>query len=161
MKRLRTIMILAAAILAVLLGRVLMLPPEPSYHGRTVEEWLETELKLTIKRRLSFVRHHTMLSLEAQQAIKAIGTNAVPTLLEMIHAEDSWAKVRVNSLLDRQQFIGFRYRFTTAWERQSMALWGFQTLAEEARFAAPTLALAATNGPQDMVRYPHPLTSTC
>ena len=49
MKRLRTIMILAAAILAVLLGRVLMLPPEPSYHGRTVEEWLETELKLTIR----------------------------------------------------------------------------------------------------------------
>jgi len=119
---------------------------EPRYHDRTLTQWLDDRTK----RQNPFLTHPAPLSAEAQQAIKSIGTNAVPILLEMVQAKDSAFKTRLNSALNRQRFIKFSSR--PAVEQRAMAFAGFEILGENANSAAPALA-SLTADPDAGVRY--------
>ena len=73
----------------------------------------------------------------AEQAVKAIGSNAIPTLVRWLQTRDSKLKTKMNVLLDKQGFI--RYRFPTAESRQDMAVDGLKLLGTNALSAAPEI----------------------
>jgi hypothetical protein len=56
-------------------------PHEPTYEGRTCRDWL-----------LLAYRNHDR-EIDAHQAIQELGTNAIPTLLEMLRAETDTSQV--------------------------------------------------------------------
>src|SRR2546429_6992218 len=146
MKRLGVIGILALTVSMGLLRFGLVLRKEPQFQGRTLTQWLVDRPK----HRNPFIVRPAPLSVEAQQAVKAIGTNAIPILLEMIQARDSAFKTWLTSVLNRQHLIGFRLQPAT--EQHAMAFAGFEILGEKARAAAPALA-SLINDPDFGVRY--------
>ena len=146
MKRLSLISILALTVSMGLLTFGLLLRKEPQFQGRTLTQWLVDRPKYENP----FIVRPAPLSVEAQQAVKAIGTNAIPILLEMIQARDSAFKTWLASALNRQRIIGFR--LLPATEQRAMAFGGFEILGEEARAAAPALS-SLIKDPDFGVRY--------
>ena len=64
-----------------------------------------------------------------EAAIKAIGTNAIPTLLEYLEAKDSTFTLRVNFLLNWT--LGPRFHLATAHEKHEWAYLGFASLGRD------------------------------
>ena len=124
----------------------LVLRKEPHFQGRTLTQWLVDRPKY----KNPFIVRRAPLSVEAQRAVKAIGTNAIPILLEMIQARDSAFNTWLTSALNRQRIIGFRLQPAT--EQRAMAFAGFEILGEEAKAAAPALA-SLIKDPDFGVRY--------
>src|ERR1700722_3888512 len=125
MKRLRLILILFAVIL---LGCVALLftgPTEPSYHGKTLTEWLAQS------------EGASKWDEESDQAIHQIGANAIPTLLRLVEAHDGAIKSKCADLLNHQKLIHVHLR--TAFEKRSFAKRGFFLLGTNAMAAIPGL----------------------
>lgn len=150
MKSLHLIAVFAVAILVAWVAFDFPFPKEQRFQGRTLTQWLEPEPKPKLSYKYVFNTRVEPKSDEAQRAIKAIGTNAIPTLIKMVQAKDSFLKTSLNSLLDQQTIIHFRFR--SASEQRGMAFQGFEILAEDAKSAAPTLALL-TKSSDVRVRY--------
>jgi HEAT repeats len=106
---------------------------EPSYQGRGLSRWL-SDIENTLDEH------------EAEPAINAvrqIGTNAVPTLLSMMRAEDSKLKEAFITLLARLHI--FRIRIADANGKHLRALFGFQALGSQASSAIPELKVMVNN----------------
>jgi len=88
-------LLLSIAFIGVVIGLSLR---GPAYQGRPLRAWLRD-----MQHPSPLVRHN------AQEAVRHLGTNAVPTLREMLHAEDSPIRTNMIYLLSRQRFlrIGF------------------------------------------------------
>ncbi len=94
----KRILLAGAFVLIAILAGVTYLPPpsrkEPSYHGRSLTQWLKRldngqAFGISSSALPSFTRRQ----IEAAKAIRAIGTNALPLLMEDVHArpaEDSF-----------------------------------------------------------------------
>jgi len=109
-------------------------PREPVFEGRTLTRWLD---------------HHVASSAasppygspgwkKADEAIRRIGTNAIPTLLEMIRAKDR--PPFVLKLMDTARRFGFpvmKYRHAMA--RHEEAEYAFEMLGTNAVSAVPEL----------------------
>jgi len=128
----------------------LVLPKEPRYQHRTLTQWLEPGTCAKPKNPFRNFSPPEPTSPVTQSAIKAIGTNAIPTLLKTTQAKDSSLRIRLNTLLDRQTLIAFRFR--TACEQRAMGIQGFEVLGEDGKSAAPALALLIKD-PDAGVRY--------
>jgi len=146
MKRLNLIGVLALAVSVASLTFGLVLRKEPHFQGRSLTQWLVDRPKY----KNPFIVRPAPLSVEARRAVKAIGTNAIPILLEMIQARDSAFKTWLTSAFNRQRIIGFRLQPAT--EQRAMAFAGFEILGEEAKAAAPALA-SLIKDPDFGVRY--------
>ena len=92
-------------------GSVLNLPNDPSYQGKTLGEWLETHAPDS----------EATMSSNALAAVRAMGTNAIPSLLQSMEYRDP-----VFGLFD--------------YEASTKALLGFCALGERAAPALPDLA---------------------
>ncbi|MDB6022564.1 MAG: repeat protein [Pedosphaera sp.] len=135
MKRLRPIAIVGVVLSLGWLMFPFAEPKEPSYQGRRLSEWItdyETGVSGVIigQKRVEVMR-------SARHAVKAIGTNAIPTLLQWLQATNSPKKVTLNKLLDKQSLIHFRFRGAGDW--QLMAAEGFNLLGNDAEPAVPAL----------------------
>jgi HEAT repeats len=120
--------ILFAALLVVLLSGFawwLLRPGEPSYNGRTLSSWLT-----------DYGRVSTGDS-EPDEAVRHIGTNAIPILLEMLRAKDSPLKKKSIKLLDRQDLV--RIEITTDTAKAYEAALAFNALGAGAVSAVPDL----------------------
>lgn len=134
----------AVALLALLFFYFIR-PDEPSYHGRALSEWLLPitayhQLKLIKDPNLSRVVLHQKMKREradAEEAMYAIGTNAIPTLLNLLRAEDSPLRIKLQELIERQSYIHVRY--ISAQEKHFMAERGFFLLTNQAKSAVPDL----------------------
>src|SRR5690349_17412541 len=84
-RRLRTITvgILLAGVLGLVIWRAAR-PREPVYEGRTLSRWLDHHVASTAAR----PPYGTPGWKEADKALRTIGTNAIPTLLQMLRAKD-------------------------------------------------------------------------
>ena len=71
------------------------------------------------------------------EAVRRIGTNALPTLLRMLRAKDSALKVKLMDLVKRQHY--FRIEYTPADELNYRACSAFGVLRAKAQSAAPAL----------------------
>ena len=124
-KRLRLILILLAVILLGCVALLFIGPTEPSYHGKTLTKWLaQAEASNTWDE-------------ESAQAIRQIGTNAIPTLLRLVAAHDGSIKSKWANLLNHQKL--FHIHLPTASEKRSFAQHGFAVLGTNAAPAIPGL----------------------
>jgi hypothetical protein len=131
--------IIIAGILASGLGLCFRRAGEPDHQGRRLTKWLGDcsvypasgfgEIPRAFNPRVPAARH----------AVKEIGTNAIPVLLEMLQAGDSTSelKIRLNSLLDRQSII--RGRFRPGYDHRNLAIFGFEILGANGAPAVPKL----------------------
>ena len=96
-------------------------PREPVYQGKRLSVWLRD------------LDENTLASdsrTRAVDAVRQIGTNCVPTLVEMLHSSDSWLKRTLMELAGKQSRI--RFHFTTAQERRNQAIQGIEVLGPAA-----------------------------
>ncbi len=101
---------------------------ETSYQGKSLNHWLEQAM----------TAEDANERLAAGEAIKKIGTDGLPELVQMIGARDSGFKQSVMALADQQKLI--KTDFVPALVLHQRALAGFSILRSEARPAVPALA---------------------
>jgi len=123
------------AVLALAIGLLLYASRtnEPSYQGRALSRWLSDIEKSND-------------DLEAEPAMKAVrqmGTNAIPYLLDMMRAEDSKLKETVITLLAKAHIHGIR--IPDASSKQIRSILGFHALGPEASSAIPELKALVSN----------------
>jgi hypothetical protein len=127
-----TIAVLGAAILGSLIWQSTG-PSEPVYQGKTLSSWLD---------------HHVPTSSanppynspgwhQAEEALRQIGTNAIPTLLRMIRAHDFPWKLKLVRLAEKQRLVRFRYRYAMPLNEE--AEYAFRILGTNAASAVPEL----------------------
>jgi hypothetical protein len=100
----------------------------PVYHGKPLTLWLQTYT--------SSARGSPEWK-EADEAVRHIGTNALPVLLHLIHAKDSALKLRLVALARKQQLI--KIHFVPAAQRNIQASMAFIVLGDTAKGAVPAL----------------------
>ena len=135
MNRLRIIGIILGCLIVGLIVFVSVFksgPGEPSYQGRTLSRWLQDYDDASTPGTTAILNGYEV-SKASEAAVVAIGTNAIPTLLEWLKAEDRPVRVLVGSLL-----LPRSYR--DAHDKHCMARWSFNFLGDRARSAAPALA---------------------
>jgi len=118
---------LLTAIAAVGLIANLRQPREPEYDGLPLSEYLR-----------SLTYSQVRLERSARDAIRAMGSDAVPHLINILDARESRFKTWFNEVADRQSFI--RFRFQPLGPRQVHATMACQELGPIAAPAIPSLA---------------------
>jgi len=108
---------------------------EPVYGGKPLSYWLARYWDARGFDFVSTTRDPT--NLECRAAIRGIGTNAIPVLLDMLRAKDSALKMQWMEVVERQDFVHFR--FSTAQHQYDLATMGFFTLADLATSSVPAL----------------------
>jgi hypothetical protein len=124
-KTLRLAGIIFSALLLALAGMHQLSRREPSYQGRTVHQWLYEELDDSKK----------------EQAIRQVGTDAIPTLVAMVGYKEPMQVNTLNELLRKQSFIAFR--FTISNSENYLGKRGFDFLGTNAISAGPQLTRLA------------------
>ncbi|MDB6067252.1 MAG: repeat protein [Pedosphaera sp.] len=106
---------------------------EPVYQGKTLSAWLEvyhTNPQSDDPAGLEAVK-------AADEAMRHMGTNVIPTLLRELQAEDSQLKLKCVALFKKQHFI--KLNFTEDYLRQQAACSAFNALGNNGRSALPKL----------------------
>jgi hypothetical protein len=129
MKRLRIIIILLAVLLTGVFVIYLVQPSEPSYQGRKLSAWLKGYYSYS----LGWFGQHD----KEDEALRQMGTNAIPFLMKMSKTEDSKFKQKFTSLVRKQSLI--RFQFTTAVDIRARAYCGFRALGKAVKPMVPTL----------------------
>jgi hypothetical protein len=104
-----------------------LLPHEPVYQGRRLSAWLEDLDPVQPKE----------VRARARDAIRQIGTNAVPMLMDWFRARDSWLKIRLIELANKQRLV--KIHFTSAPDRSRRAYRACRILGPRAKPAIPGL----------------------
>src|SRR4051794_18434379 len=110
-----TVLLMAAASILVVLWRA----AEPSYQGYPLSHWLKQRTGAFMSR----TARQSVTALVAETAIREIGTNALPTLLKMLQAQDSPLKSTALKWINQQELI--RVHLTSARERRLQARFGY------------------------------------
>ena len=132
MKNRRIIFILLAVLLVGLLVFCFTGPTEPTYKGRKLTSYLRGPWEQIDGPQTDNPHFGPDIA-----AIRAIGTNGIPTLLRLIQAHDPPWKAKMISFLNRQKIIHLDIR--DARRRRELGIEGFYILAELARPAVPDL----------------------
>jgi len=138
--RLRITLAFASLAIAVLAALTVLFPREPMYHGKRLSAWLrdvENGGAVTTER-----------SVHAREALRQIGTNAVPCLLKMLRAQDpTWKTEAVGWLQDK---CNIDWSFSLANSQWQRALAGFETLGGTAEPAIPDLRAMISGADRDL-----------
>jgi len=122
MKRSRAIAwVVLLAVIAAVAAFCALRPREPVYEGKRLSEWLRD------------LDDNTLAADSRNRAVGAvlqIGSNCVPTLVELLHSSDSWLKRKLMESVGNQSRI--RFHFTTAQERRGWAIQGIKVLGPAA-----------------------------
>lgn len=130
MKRRIFLIALLVAVLGALAWFVLH-PHEPVYEGKSLSFWLERYESTEIAGATS--QEH----FQAEQAVRHIGTNALPTFLRLLRARDHRLTVRFGEWLARQNLV--KIHLFAAAQKNFLAASGFEILGREARQSVPDL----------------------
>ena len=119
-------------------------PPEPVYGGKTLGAWLDD--------RRATAQGPVVLSDEAASAVRAIGPEAVPTLLAWIRASDPMIIYNAKILLEDRLKLPVRLPINTNQDKRTRAEYGFRVLGPVARPAFPALVALALNSSDEYQR---------
>ena len=108
---------------------------EPEYQGKTLSSWLA---EVENRSDWQFPDQE-----KVRKAVKQIGTNAIPFLLETLEAEDAEVKGKVAGWLNHT--FRLKIKVQSPSEVRDQARLGFLVLGRDAEAAIPALALALTN----------------
>jgi HEAT repeat protein len=121
--------------------------PEPSYKGQPLSEWLlgyswssgspMPALPNAPKFGVTVYKSNFADWDESDDAIRAIGTNAIPTLLQMLCAKDTKTKLALLKLIQKQHVIAISH--TPAESLNFAAAMGFRKLGPQGVSAIPDL----------------------
>jgi hypothetical protein len=129
----RRIVLIAAAFLAVLLGGILLLlhDDEPHYRGRSLSRWLEAAERPGDQQIKG--------GEEALDALRHIGSNAVPKLIEWITYEPSRQEYEFRLSLQKLP-AGLRPSLAPPGEvRSAISVYAFRMIGPDGRYAIPEL----------------------
>ena len=140
-----------AAGLAVLLACIVYLvwPTEPRYKGRSLSSWLGDCANPFARlysgdfgyggqgAQSAAAQAYAARFAASKEAVKAIGTNAIPFLLKYVQARDTSSGGIWLLLLARSP--AFRLFYQSEWQKHAMAQAGFMFLSDDARPAVPSL----------------------
>ncbi len=129
MKRLRFIIILLALLIAGLAAVLIFSPGELKYNGKTVTQWLFQALRS---------QNSSAEWQDSQNALHAIGTNALPTLLKLSRAKDGKLRTAMINLVDVLDIEMLRIR--KAGQKREAAFYGLQFLTTTTLPVSPELA---------------------
>ena len=133
----RALLLLFIASVAVIATAALWLANtsrEPSWQGKRLTTWL-LEVRNSESR---FDDQNDPKIIQCRQAVRSIGTNAIPVLLRILNQKDSKLKEAATDLLDRQHLIKINIR--SAEEQKDLSVIGFYLLGDLATNAVPALA---------------------
>jgi hypothetical protein len=133
MKRKTIMYVLAAVLVLGWLAFHFSRPKEPSYQGRSLTQWLK-EYDFNSRIRAGIYTESKMK--EPEQAVRAIGTNGIPTLLRLLTAKDPPGMWELQTFLHR---IGIWVRLCNTTEKVQFACNGFMILGRQAQPAVPAL----------------------
>ena len=115
------------ALIAIGFGIFASRPTEPKYRGRPLSDWLVVLQQA----------QGGKPDVEAMEALQQLGTNAIPSLLEMLRQRDSRLKLKLMAWAGRQPLIPIKF------EGASVAKWravvGFDVLQSAGAPAIPAL----------------------
>ncbi len=143
MKRLRLILILLAVIFLGCLALLFVGPKEPSYHGKTLTEWLDCSrgawITVGIDEWADLDPNTPVFPNvdDSIDAIRKIGTNGLPFLLKLIQATDSPLKTRLIRIANDQKVMPTHFR--TEDEKVKSAFFAFHILGNDALPVIPNL----------------------
>src|SRR5262245_13961741 len=103
-------------------------PSEPVYEGRRLSFWLTG---------YDQPEHDELTRTEADEAVRHLGTNAIPTLLRMLRAKDSALTRRVVQSVQKHHLL--KVRHTPDWQQHKQAVSAFERLGAGAKEAVPAL----------------------
>lgn len=107
---------------------------EPVYEGRELSSWLERHVPTSDAN----PPYNSAGWHKANEALKTIGTNGIPTLLRMIEAHEPPPFVRtLLDLAQRQRWVRIHYRYPS--QRNEEAEYAFAVLSTNAASAVPEL----------------------
>jgi hypothetical protein len=112
------------------LARKVMTPREPTYEGKPLSFWLQGYDPINSS-------YNSPEWLKANTAVRKTGTNAIPTLLQMLRATDSRWQLKLYLLSLQQDLIKYKYGFTSS--RHHEAAQAFNILGADAYSAVPQL----------------------
>ena len=119
------LLVLTTALVATIAGRVSQ-QREPVYQGKPLSEWLKPYAYQPWR------NYH-----EANEAVRHIGTNAIPTLLRLVRINDSDLKARLMAFAQRQHIIKVEYIPAQGWHSAAGAAFG--VLGTKGQSAVPGL----------------------
>ncbi len=125
---------LAAVVVTVIVGvawMILQPPPDPVYDGKRLSVWVQG-FDLS-----NYGPPKQLAWREAEEAVRRIGTNAIPRLLSMLQAKDSNLRLKFIRLAQRQQFI--RVVYVPAYRKNIQASYAFGAVGSSASNAIPEL----------------------
>jgi hypothetical protein len=108
---------------------------EPTYEGRTLTQWLDKYAMDTL--RIGTPNLDAPQHADSIRAIRAIGTNGIPTLLQLLESQDLAGSKGVESFVQRTGWKTFH--LSHAADRHWRARLGFFVLGTNANSAAPAL----------------------
>ena len=124
---------------------------EPLYQGKRLSVWLEIAYKAKWSRtHWPDNERPEQALMQAMQAIRHIGTNALPVLIDMLHAQDSRLKEVMMTWAQKQKLVHFHFK--SADQRRWEAVWGYEALGPLARAQVPSLSDTLTHDPSAEVR---------
>jgi hypothetical protein len=85
-----------------------------------------------------------------EDAIRHIGTNALPVLIERLHAHDTALKKFIMAIAGKQKLVHFHFK--SADQRRQEALFGYEALGPLASAEVPSLIGTLTSDPSPDVR---------
>jgi hypothetical protein len=145
-RRIRGFLIISALLVVGVIGINIYRGREPRYQGRTLTGWIDEALTARTN------SNHNLWDARkwqtAKEAVGNIGTNAIPSLLKWVTAEDSKPKAAVISWINSH---AFHLHLRSANERQMEAYCGIRLLGAKAKPACP-LFLQWTYDPDRLVR---------
>ncbi|MGO8929755.1 MAG: HEAT repeat domain-containing protein [Limisphaerales bacterium] len=86
-----------------------------------------------------------------EDAIRHIGTNALPVLIERLHAHDTALKKFIMAIADKQKLVHFHFK--SAQQRRHEAVLGYSALGPLASAHVPSLSDTLTTDPSPEIRY--------
>ncbi len=124
--RLRIVLFVVPGIIVAAVATQALHSRQPSAQGQPLDTWLEDYDDDTLE-----------LGTTAADAVREMGTNALPALLELIRSRDGRLKVALLDFLERHAAI--RIALNPASYRQERAIGGFHALGPVAAPAIPEL----------------------
>jgi HEAT repeat protein len=130
-------LVVLAGLSALFMGIVLLLPPRPPrYQGKALALWLQA-----LPNNFTF---QPLPPNEAEEALRHMGSNAVPYLIQMLRARDSAFVEKVKLQLDRFPAINLAYHH--AWQDRIDALKAVAVLGPVAKRAIPEISNILAQG---------------
>ncbi len=139
-RRRRMTFVGAGSALVALVIAYMLWPTGPFYHWHSLDAWLQDYINPF--RHVTSIQDMRLGGFQermenSRKAVRAIGTNGIPRLLQLLQAKGSTAKDAIASPLGLRRFGSDL--FPSAWEKNAMAAAGFMILQKDAMPAEPAL----------------------